>query len=103
VLRLAERLTAIDAVLALAAGITEPRNRHPLANRPGGNPGAQLLDDSDAFVTGNEREARLDRSVPVGGMDVRVAQTARLHPHQNLARGRLGNGPFLNGERLTKA
>ena len=95
-LLLAEGLPAADAVAALSAGGPQPGDRDPVADGPGGDTGAELLDVADAFVAGGERRYRFDRPVAVCGVNVGVAEPAGLHPHQNLARARLGDGQILN-------
>ena len=57
-----------------------------------GDAGADRLDDADALVAGDERRRRLDRPVAVGGVDVGVAQAARLDADQDLAGSGLGDG-----------
>ena len=77
---------AVDAVAALPAGIAEPRDRDAFADvRPVRHAGAELLDDADPLVAGDERRpAGLHRPVAVSGVDVGVAQTARLHADEDL-------------------
>ena len=63
-------------------------------------PGADLLDDPDALVTGDERRGRLDRPVAVGGVDVGVAQACGLDLDQDLARAGYWLGHVLDAERF---
>ena len=63
-------------------------------------PGADLLDDPDTFVTGNERRGGLDRPVTVGGVDVGVTQARGLDLDQDLAGAGDGLRHLLDAERL---
>ena len=99
VLLLAQRLAAVDAVAALAAGVSEPGDRDAFSDRPVGDARAELLDDADSFVAGHERQAGLDGPVAVGGVDVGVTQTARLQVDQHLTGCRLGDLTLLDLER----
>ena len=83
----AERLPARHAVVAGAAGVAEPRHRDAVAERDLGDAGAELDDDADALVAGDERRRRLDRPVAVGGVDVGVAQARRLDLDADLPGG----------------
>jgi hypothetical protein len=56
-------------------------------------------DDSDSLVSGYEGHGWLHRPIPVGGVDVGVAQTAGFHTHQNLAWPRLRDRAILDGQR----
>ena len=62
-----------DAELAVPARPSEPRDRHPLPDPALGYPGANPLDDSDAFMAWDKGQRRLDRPVTTRGMNVRVA------------------------------
>ena len=97
-LALTERLPAADAVAAAAASTPEPRNGDPVADRPGGDRGADPLDVPDAFVPGDEGRCRLDRPVALRGVDVRVAEPAGLDADEHLARPRLGGRDVLDLE-----
>jgi len=70
----AERLPAGDAVIAGAACVAQPGHRHAVADRDLGHTRAEVLDDADPLVAGDERRRRLDRPVAVGGVDVGVAE-----------------------------
>ena len=78
VLLLAQRLAPIDAVPALTAGVSEPRDRDTLADGTARDTGAEGLDDADTLMTGDERQTGLDGPVAVSGVDVGVTQAARL-------------------------
>ena len=57
-----------------AACVAEPGHRDAVAERDLGHPRAELDDDSDTLVTGDERRRGLDRPVAVSGVDVGMAQ-----------------------------
>ena len=96
----AERLAPAVAVAAHATGVAEPRQRdaHPRL-QPVHRAGAQSLDHPDAFVAGDERRRRLDRPLAARGVDVGMAEPARLHAHEHLAGARHGNGQVLDLQR----
>src|SRR5262245_36087165 len=58
--------------------------------------------DACAFVTGDERQRRLDRPIAVCGMQVGVAAAARKDLDEDLAGGRCRNRDLLDGEWLAK-
>jgi hypothetical protein len=95
-LLLTQGLPATHAVVAVPAGVAEPRDRDPVAELPVGDTLAQRGDHAHALVSRHERRGRLHRPVAVGGVDVGVTQAAGLHPHQHLARTGLGNRTLLD-------
>ena len=97
--RLAVGLPARDAVAAVPAGVSEPRQRDAVADRDGRVALTELRDDADPFVPGDERHLGLDRPLAAGGVDVGVAQAGCLDPDQDLAGARGGDGhvPNLQG------
>ena len=102
-LGLAERLPARHAVVARPACVAQPRDRDSIADRDFGHALADRLDDSDAFVTGDERELRLHGPIAVSRMDVGVAEAGCLDPHDDLARAGHGLGDFSHLRSLVKA
>src|SRR6185436_5142750 len=99
-LLLAQGFPPIDAVLADPAGLTKPRHRDPVANLRRDNAGADLLDDPNAFVAGNERRGGLDRPITMRSMDIGVTQARRLNLDEHFAGAGYGLGHLLDGERL---
>src|SRR6266540_4183649 len=99
-LLLAQRLPAGVAVLAGAAGVTEPRQGDPVAGGYLGHPGTEALHDPDPLVAGDEGQVWLDRPVAVRGVDVGVAQAGGLDPDDDLTRARLGFGYVLDQQRF---
>ena len=77
----------------------EPRQRNPVADLVRDDAVAELLDDPDALMTGDERCRRFDRPVAAGGVDVGVADAGRLDPDQDLAGARCGDGKIADLER----
>ena len=63
-------------------------------------PGAEAFDDPDSLVAGDERRMRLDRPVPVGGVDVGVAQPAGLDLDHHLPWSGLWFGHLLDAQGL---
>src|ERR1700729_2957452 len=59
-------------------------------------------DEPDALVAGDERRRGLDRPVAVRGVDVGVAQTARLDLHAHLPRQEFRHRDPLDGKWATE-
>ena len=87
-----QRLTSRDAVVARAARIPQPGHRDAVADSKLAHTRAQLGDDADALVAGDERRRRLDRPVAMRGVDIGVAQATRLDPHSHLPVFQTGRG-----------
>ncbi|GAA3525874.1 hypothetical protein GCM10022263_13280 [Nocardioides daeguensis] len=90
-------------MVAVPAGAAQPRDRDPVPDGTLGDAGTDGGDDADALVAGDEGRSRLDGPVAVGGVDVGVAQAARLHPYDDLPGARLGQGALLDDERGVEA
>jgi hypothetical protein len=101
-LGLAQGLPPGQAVLAGPAGPPEPRDRDAVADRDAGDVLADLLDDADAFVAGDERRGRLDRPFTAGGVDVGVAEAGGLDPDDDLAAAGRGLGDVLDRQGLVE-
>ena len=98
----AERLPAGDAVVADAAGVAEPRHRDAVAEGDLGHARAELDDDADALVAGDERRRGLHGPVAVGGVDVGVAEPGRLDPDAHLTELEAEDRHLLDGQRLAE-
>jgi hypothetical protein len=99
--RHAEVRARIAAVHALAALRREQRH-HVVADGHVEHALADRLHDAAALVP--EHGRRVARRIGAGrGEEVRVADPARLEPHQHLAGARLGEIELLHLERLAEA
>ena len=96
---LAHRLPAGHAEFALAAGVVQPRHADQIALLDVGDAGPECRDGADALVTGNQGQLRLHRPIAFHGVQVGVADTARHHLDQYLARPGRGYGHVLDHER----
>ena len=83
----------------MAARSVEPRHADPVAFLHIGDTLADGRDVSHALVTGDERRLRLDRPVPLGGVQVGMAHARRLDRDLYHARFDLGNGHLVDRER----
>ena len=72
-------------MVAHAAGPAEPWHRDPVAERELGDAGAELDDEADALVPGDERRGGLDGPVAASGVDVGVTEAGGLHVDAHLA------------------
>ena len=98
----AEGLPAGDAVVADAAGVAEPRHRDAVADGDLGHARAELDDDADALMARDERRRGLHGPVAMGGVDVGVAESGRLHPDAHLPELEAQDGDLLDGQRLVE-
>ena len=87
-------------MIAAAARVAEPGHGDAVADRHLRDAGAELLDDADALVAGDEGRRRLDRPVAVRRMDVGVAETRRLDPDEDVARAGNRRLDLLEPQRL---
>jgi hypothetical protein len=99
----AEIFMALLAEGALAAGPVNPGDASPVADLQITNRGAFLNDPTGNLVTEDQRSL-CDRGelrpIPIGKVQVRVADAARLDLDQNLVRAELGPRNFFEHERL---
>ena len=69
-LAIAQGLPSGHAVLAISAGGVQPWNADAIPFLHVFHAGAHGADETDTFVTGNERRFRFDRPIAIGGMQV---------------------------------
>src|SRR3954454_9752582 len=102
-LGLAQRLAAGVAVAAIAARVSEPRKRdtHPDLD-PVALARAELRDDPDALVAGDEGRRRLDRPLATSRVDVGVTETRSLDTDENLLGTGLRHRHVLDDQRLVE-
>ena len=87
----AEILAAVVAIEAMPAGVREPGNADPLADREAFDAGAEPLDEADDLVAGNDRQP-LVRQLAVDDVQIGAADAAGLDADQQLRRPRRGLG-----------
>ena len=105
-LLVAQRLPAGHAVVATAARVAEPGHRDAVTDRDLVSAIAdsvfarrELRDDADTLVARYERWRGLDRPVAVRGVDVGMAQAARLDLHAQLPVIELRHRDLLDSQR----
>ena len=111
-----ERVARVDLLLGRASrarccssGTRRRRSRARAARRAcpargrASFPAPRRSIDADALVAGDERRRRLDRPLAAGGVDVGVAEPARLDPDEHLFGAGLGDRQILDLERLIEA
>jgi hypothetical protein len=87
-------LAAVLAVRALAARVAEPRNADAIADHEALDAVAELGDETDDFMAGNQRKlrginspaSRASRQIAVDDMEIGPADAARQDLDQHLAR-----------------
>src|SRR3954451_23285366 len=102
-LGLAQRLAAGVAVAAIAARVSEPRKRntHPDLD-PVVPARAELRDDPDTLMAGDEGRRRLDGPLASSRVDVGVTETGSLDPDKNLLGTGLRHRHVLDDQRLVE-
>src|SRR6185437_284732 len=103
VLGFAQCLPSGYAITALSASIVQPRDAYQIPDEQIAYARADLLDGAHPLVAGNEWQSGFDRPIAIHCMHIRMTDAGRQYPYQDLARTRLGNGTFDNGERLPEA
>ena len=78
----------------------QPRDADAVTLLEVGHPGADRRDDSRAFVTGDEGQARLDGPVAIFGVNIGMTHAARHDLDQDLAGFRDGDRDVFDLERL---
>jgi hypothetical protein len=98
--RLAHRLSAGEAIVAVAACFVQPRDSDPVPFLDPLHSLADLYDASDPFMARNERRSRLHGPVAIGGVDVGMADAAGLDLDEHLPDH--GHGQLADCERLAE-
>ncbi len=86
--------------MAFAAGPAQPGNPDPLTDTEVLDSGADLSDPADNLVTDDERQLRVWQFA-IDDVQIRAANRARRHAHEQLARASTRHGHFDTLERPT--
>src|ERR1700690_2416032 len=86
----------------MTAGGVEPRHTDTVALFDNNYSCSDCGDQADGFVAGNKRKRRLDRPIPVCGVEVSVANATRLRLHHDLSNSRSWDVPLTKHKRLSE-
>jgi hypothetical protein len=98
----ADGLPAPEAVFTVTAGAVEPRYPDAVALLNDGDPRTDRRDEANPLVAGDEREARLQGPVSTRGVQIGVADPARLGLDEDLPGLRRREVPLAQDQWLSK-